>query len=192
MVTTSEVDMSESTKKTDSIAVRITDPHTIAGSDWVVTDDPAYRSNEFALTDDPGFRNKDGTSPWQGNDIHGLLSGPNAPGMSTADLANVADRVISDFAKAYDVNGDGVFAGNELHDLASAALDQAGKIAPALLANRESVLAAIDRVGSLSAEQLKVLVQDAAAVADTNGNGTIDPQEYQNMIRLPADTSRER
>lgn len=115
-----------------------------------------------------------------------------APTMATAGLAKAMDRALTEFAQPYDTNEDGVFAGKELHDLAGALIDKVGPSAPGLISNRETILAAVDRVGSISTEQLKTLVQQAAAAADANGDGKVDPQEYQNLLRVAADKTLQR
>lgn len=172
--------------------------------------DEAPSGKLTTATNDPSFRASTDKSPILNNEVRSALTGENQPGgfdlsrhsfdvatpamptVATADLAKAMDRFVSEFAQPYDTNKDGVFAGKELYALAGAVIDKVGQVAPALVANRETILAAIDRVGSVSTEQLKALIQNAAASADANGDGKVDPSEYQNLLRVTADKTLER
>lgn len=108
--------------------------------------------------------------------------------VATSDLANALKQWIGE----HDANHDGAYSGAELKSFANALLDRVSEDVPSLEVNRAVILAAVDRVGTVSADQLQRIVTEAVSVMDRNGDGRIEPLEYQQLLRIAADKSAQR
>ena len=165
----------------------------------------ATTSSDLTVRDESTKAEYATASPFLRDRINGRLEGEQSPAFDvrSLDLSKLKDgdpkgptllvsaigEFVADLSQKYDVNQDGVFAGKELHDLAEAVVDGAIKMTPSLEGQRAGLMAALDKLGSLSAEDLTALVTQTAQRADGNHDGTVDPQEYQALIRAASDKS---
>ena len=178
-------------------------PSVVAKSAVDLTTNPEWRENgagstasEFAENPafaDPRMLDKFGSFVDGATDIAKFdFGGVAASGESkTIDVAKTLDGFMK-AAAPYDKNNDGILTAPECRAFAAATYNKLSEVAPSLLPDREELLAAVDRVGNISTEQLRAIVQETIARADANEDGKVDLQECQNLLRVVTGKTIER